>query len=44
LKLLNDTDEREKMVAKFKGLREMLTARGGSRRVAELSEELLDHK
>jgi lipid-A-disaccharide synthase len=43
-KLLGDTDEREKMVAKFKGLRKMLTANCGSRRVAELSEELLDHK
>lgn len=44
LRLLDVAEEREKMIAKFKGLRELLKGNGGSRRVAELSEELLNHK
>ncbi len=44
LRLLDNTEERNKMIAKFKGLRETLKGNGGSRRVAELSEELLNHK
>jgi lipid A disaccharide synthetase len=42
IKLLGDDRLRGDMVDKFKGLRSMLSGRGGSRRVAEMSEALLD--
>ncbi len=42
VRLLGDDRLRGDMVEKFKGLRSMLSGRGGSRRVAEMSETLLD--
>jgi lipid-A-disaccharide synthase len=42
VEMLEDGKRREDMVEKFKGLRTMLKGTGGCRRVAEISEELLD--
>jgi lipid-A-disaccharide synthase len=44
LGLLGDSGRRNEMVARFKGLRAMLAGRGGCRRVAEMSERLLDQR
>ncbi|UCG53304.1 MAG: lipid-A-disaccharide synthase [Candidatus Latescibacterota bacterium] len=41
--LLQSKEDREAMVAKFKGLRKLLSGKGGCRRVAEISEQLLNH-
>ena len=41
--LLSDEGLRAEMVRRFQGLRAMLTGKGGCRRVAEISEHLLDH-
>ena len=43
LDILGNGGRRSEMVARFKGLRTTLAGRGGCRRVAEISEELLDH-
>ncbi len=43
VRLLNSAREREHMLGRFRGLRAMLTAGGGCRRVATLSEQLLSH-
>jgi lipid-A-disaccharide synthase len=43
LRLLGDDHLRESMVERFKGLRTMLSGRGGCRRVAEMSQTLLGH-
>jgi len=44
LALLGDDGRREEMVARFKSLRAMLTGKGGCRRVAEMSEQILDRR
>jgi len=44
LALLGDNGRRDEMVARFKSLRAMLAGRGGCRRVAEMSERLLDQR
>lgn len=41
--ILGDEQRRGAMVRKFEGLRAMLKGTGGSRRVVEISEELIDH-
>jgi lipid-A-disaccharide synthase len=41
--LLNDEELRKATVERFKGLRSMLTGRGGCRRVAEICRDLLVH-
>lgn len=41
IELLGDPNGREHMVSKFGALRQMLVGRGGCRRVAEISEDLL---
>jgi lipid A disaccharide synthetase len=43
MRLLENQADRHYMVEKFRGLREMLSGRGGCRRVAEISEQLLNH-
>ena len=40
--LLEDEQERDSMVSKFSSLREMLAGPGGCRRVAEISEQLIN--
>jgi lipid-A-disaccharide synthase len=42
-RLLENQTDRQQMVEKFRGLRELLGGRGGCRRVAEISEQILNH-
>lgn len=43
VRLLNDTRAREGMIDNFRRLRTILAAKGGCRRVAAMTEKLLDH-